>query len=262
MRPSFCSLERPYLAAIVQESTADATISAIINSEHDGAQGFMVALHSLQDAERTPENLRRIFHCSGRPMMPLVYRNSVMTADRFTDDARVELMMQALEAGAAACDIMGDLFDPSPRELTRNPEAIARQKELIDRIHAMGGEALISSHMAEPRKAEEVLEHLQRQQERGADIVKIVVTCDTDEEFAESVRTTLLLKKELKVPFVHLCNGRYARLQRYVAPALGATLTFGMRDAMAAQPTLITARPVLHELTWHMNYPDDSADIR
>ena len=101
MRPSFCSLARPYLAAIVQESTADATISAIINSEHDGAQGFMVALHSLQDAERTPENLRRIFHCSGRPMMPLVYRNSVMTADRFTDDARVELMMQALEAGAA-----------------------------------------------------------------------------------------------------------------------------------------------------------------
>ena len=46
----------------------------------------------------------------------------------------------------------------------------------------------------------------------------------------EAFRTTVLLKKSLKVPFVHLCNGKFARIQRYMAPVLGATLTFGFRE--------------------------------
>ena len=35
-----------------------------------------------------------------------------------------------------------------------------------------------------------------------------------------------MAKKELKVPFVQLCNGKFAYLQRYFGPALGSMLTF------------------------------------
>ena len=74
----------------------------------------------------------------------------------------------------------------------------------------------------------------------------------------EAFRTTVLLKRELSVPFVHLCSGRYGRLQRYVAPSLGAALTFGVRNSVQGpQPLVGTARRVLHELNWHTVYPED-----
>lgn len=47
MRPSFLKLPQPYLAAIVVEATANACIANIRNSEHEGAQGFMLDLTAL-----------------------------------------------------------------------------------------------------------------------------------------------------------------------------------------------------------------------
>jgi len=68
----------------------------------------------------------------------------------------------------------------------------------------------------------------------------------------EAFRTTVLLKQKLNTPFVHLCTGRYGRLQRHVAPTLGAALTFGMRSdssmGQCPQPLVSTARGVLNEL--------------
>lgn len=55
-------------------------------------------------------------------------------------------MLLTIDAGAAACDIMGDMYDPSSRERTRDENAIQKQKRLIDRIHAKGAEVLMSSH--------------------------------------------------------------------------------------------------------------------
>lgn len=260
MKASFLAQQRPFVAAIVQERSVDAAIANILNSEHVGATGFMVDLTFLPDEERSAENLHRIFHATGRPVMPLFYRTQHMAAERFSDEARVEEMMRCLDAGAAAIDVMGDLFAPSPRELARDAQAVARQRELIDRIHARGAEVLISSHMPEALSAEEVLEHLSRQAERGADIAKIIVGCNTEEELLESVRTTILLKKEMQIPFIHLCNGKLGRLQRFIAPMLGSMLTFGVErfnpQSLGAQPTIASARSVLHEMMWHLNRED------
>jgi 3-dehydroquinate dehydratase type I len=160
-----------------------------------------------------------------------------------------------VEAGAAACDIMGDLYDPAPRERTRDKQAIEKQRHLIDRVHAKGAEVLMSSHASgEYLTAEEILEHLSDFVSRGADIPKIVVRADSEDELIEAFRTTVLLKRELKVPFVHLCSGRCGRLQRYVAPSLGATLTFGMESSVQGpQPLVSSARGVLNELNWHVD---------
>ncbi len=258
MRPSFLRLQSPYLAAIIEAGTPEGTIASILKCEHDGAEAFAVSLASWERDKVTLDELVRVFHCTGRPMMPLCYRSGNLAADRMDDDARAELLLLAVDAGAAACDIMGDLYDPAPRERTRDRQAIEKQRRLIDRIHAKGAEVVMSSHAPnEFLTGEEILEHLSDFVSRGADIPKIVARADSDDEVVEAFRTTVLLKRELKAPFVHLCSGRYGRLQRFVAPSLGAALTFGMENsAQGPQPLVSSARGLLNELNWHMQYPD------
>jgi len=258
MRPSFVRLQSPYLAAIIEGATPEATIAGILKCEHDGAEAFAVSLAAWERDQLTLEELSRVFHCTGRPMMPLCYRSGNLAADRLDDDARAELLLLAVEAGAAACDIMGDMYDPAPRERTRDRQAIEKQKCLIDRIHAQGAEVLMSSHAPnEFLTGEEILEHLSDFVSRGADIPKIVVRADSEDEVIEAFRTTVLLKRELPTPFVHLCTGRYGRLQRYVAPSLGAALTFGVESSVQGpQPLVSSARGLLDELNWHVHYAE------
>lgn len=258
MRPSFLKLQSPYLAAIIEGATPDATIASILKCEHDGAEAFAVSLAAWEPDKLTLAELSRVFRCTGRPMMPLCYRSGNLAAEKLDDDARAELLLLTVEAGAAACDVMGDLYAPAPRERTRDAQAIEKQRRLIDRIHAQGAEVLMSSHASnEFLRGEEILEQLSDFVSRGADIPKIVVRADTEDELLEAFRTTALLKRELTVPFVHLCSGRYGRLQRYVAPSLGAALTFGMESTVQGpQPLVRSARGVLDELNWHLPYPE------
>ena len=259
MRPSFLRLQSPYLAAIIAEATPEQTISSILKCEHDGAEAFVVDLCAWERDKLTLAVLSRVFRCTGRPMMPLCYRSRNLAADQIDDEARAGLMLLTVDAGAAACDIMGDMYDPSPRERTTDRDAIEQQKRLIDGVHAKGAEVLMSSHAQnEFLSAEEVLEHLSDFVSRGVDIPKIVVRANDEDELIEAFRTTVLLKRELKAPFVHLCCGAYGRLQRYVAPTLGAALTFGIRNlGEGPQPTVGAARPVLDELNWHTDYPKE-----
>jgi hypothetical protein len=258
MRPSFLRLQTPYLAAIVAEATPEQTIASILSCEHEGAEAFAVDLAPWERDKLTREELSRVFHCTGRPMMPLCYRSRNLSAEKMADDERAELMLLTIDAGASACDVMGDMYDPAPRERTRDAKAIEKQKRLIARIHAKGAEVLMSSHaQSEFIPGEDVLEHLSDFVSRGADIAKIVVRADNEDELIEAFRTTVLLKKKLNAPFVHLCSGKYGRLQRYVAPSLGAALTFGVRSSVQGpQPLVSSARRVLNELNWHMHYPE------
>lgn len=251
----FTELNSPYIASIVQERTVNGIIANILNAEHDGADAFMVDLSRLSRDARNKESLYRIFHTSCKPMMPLLYRGVYMLPTEYSDEDRVKEMMACIDAGASAIDVMGDIFDPSPHELTSDPNAIEKQKELIAAIHDKKAEVLMSSHTTDIMCAEEILEHLKQQEERGADIAKIIVGCNTEDDLLESFRTTLLLKKEMNIPFVHLCNGRLGRLQRWFAPMLGSCLNFAVEryneDSFGSQPTVLSARRVLNEMLWH-----------
>ena len=154
-------------------------------------------------------------------------------------------------------DVMGDLYDPSPMEITHNPDAIDKQKRLIDSIHAKGAEVVISSHMWSPRTTEQVVEHMRILESRGPDVVKIVTTVNTEEELAEAFRTTMTLKRELKTPFIHLCNGTFSRPHRFLGPALGVSILFAVhrydtRYGMS-QPTIQSVKAVLDNLHWNIN---------
>ena len=152
-------------------------------------------------------------------------------------------------------DIMGDLYDPSPLEITRHPDAIDRQRRLIDRIHALGAEVVMSSHLSCLPTTEQVAEHLRALRARGPDVVKIVTGGgDTEGERTEAPRTTLVQKREVGMPFIHFRNGRFSRTHRCFGPALGLSIAFAVyrcepRYGMTP-PTIRAMRAVLDNLLW------------
>lgn len=256
-KQTFCGLTAPFVCSIVQEHTVEETMANILNSEHDGAKAFVVDLSYLPEEGRSMENMTKVFSTCNRPMMPILYRTGTMTLDLVSDERRAEVMLQTLDAGATSVDIMGDMFEPNAKfELATSQEAISAQKDMACRVHEKGGEVLISSHMPEPRRAEDVLEHMMAQVERGADIAKVICGCNTDEEMQESLRTLFLLKEKMPKPFIYLCNGKLGRLQRFFAPMLGSMLSFGIQRysalSLQSQPTVAAAKKVMEEMSWHL----------
>ncbi len=116
---------------------------------------------------------------------------------------------------------------------------------------------VISSHMSCPRTAEQVVEHMLALEARGPDVVKIVTGVNTEEELAEAFRTTMMLRHELHVPFIHLCNGVFSRPHRFMGPALGVSILFAVHcyDARYGmpQPTIRSIKAVLDNLHWNIN---------
>jgi hypothetical protein len=67
----------------------------------------------------------------------------------------------------------------------------------------------------------------------------------------------MALKRELKTPFIHLCNGKFSRLHRFMGPALGVSILFAVyryepRYGMT-QPTIRAVKAVLDNLHWNIN---------
>lgn len=252
MKRSFLNQPAPVITAIMDGQTPQELIAESRNAEFDGAGGIAIDLSDLKPEFRNRDALRTVTEAVALPFMFFFYRNDKQQS--LGDDARQEVLLAAADAGAAMIDVMGDLYDPSPLELTRNAAAIGRQRQLIDRLHDKGVEVVLSSHMACSRTTAQVMEHLQELASRGADVVKIVTTVDTDEELAEALHTTMVLQRELHKPFIHLCNGKLSRPHRFFGPALGLAIAFAVhryepRYGMT-QPTIRAMKAVLDNLHW------------
>lgn len=252
---SFLRASHPLVTALFRGQTPSQLIATARTAEFDGADALAVELCDLKPEFRNREALRSVIEAVHLPFMFVFYRNDCWGGA--PDEARQELLLEAVDAGAAMVDVMGDLFDPSPREITFQPAAVDAQKRLIERIHARGAEVVISSHMNCPQTAEQVLEHLKALAGRGADVVKLVHTVDTPAELTEAIRTTMLLKQELQLPFIHLCNGKFSRPHRFFGPALGVSILFAAPEYSAAapmtQPSVRAMRQVLDNLHWHID---------
>ncbi len=255
MKKSFLNQQAPVITSIMAGQTPAEFIAESRNSEFEGAQGIAIDLSDLMPEFRNRESLKSIIDAVALPFMFFFYRNDKWS--KSSDDDRQILLLDAADAGASIIDVMGDLYDPSPMEITHNAQAIEKQKRLIDKIHSKGADVVISSHMQCARTTEQVLEHLREVESRGPDVVKIVTTVDTPEELAEAFRTTMTLKRELKKPFIHLCNGKYSRPHRFLGPALGTSILFAVshyepRYGMS-QPTICAMKEVLNNLHWNIN---------
>ena len=245
------------ITAIMAGDTPESLIAQIRTADYEGADGICIDLAYLKPEFRNEESLRRVISCVPHmPFMFCFYRHDAYKQFG-TDEARQVLLLDAVKAGAHIVDVMGDLYDPSPRECTHSPEAIAKQMELIDRIHEAGSQVVMSSHMSEFLTSDEVLAQLQEFDRRGADVLKLVQTVNSDEELTAAISTTIRLRRELKKPFIHLCNGSHSRLHRFLGPELGVSITFAIASYdlrwPMTQPTVRAMKTVFDNMRFHID---------
>ena len=168
-----------------------------------------------------------------------------------SDDELSDGIITLAENGATLCDVMGDIFCKHPEELTDNDEAIQKQMKLIDKLHNLGAEVLMSSHLYKYAPADRVLEIAFEQKRRGADIIKIVTAADTMEQQIENLRITNLLKQELGAPFLFLSGGECS-IHRRLGMKLGCCMTLCVYEhdtlSTPAQPLLSTMKIIRDNL--------------
>lgn len=220
-----------------------------------GADGVTLELHRFPVELRTVENFRTITSSVQLPFMFTDYRSDVhYGAD---DEARMDTLLKAAEGGAEFVDVMADLYCPSPLEITYDETAIARQKETIAKVHALGAKAVMSSHVLDrSRTADECIAQLRAEEARGADIVKLVTMAYTPADFLEGINTLMRLNKEMETPWIYLNGGPFARMQRMMGPHFGCAVEFAVADYMTAnnydQPTIANFKKAGEAIAWRM----------
>ena len=246
MNKTFLNHENPLLTVMLQCETPETAIGRIRNANCLGADAFGLQVESLKTEFQNPDTYKRIFgEMKGKPSYVTNYRMANNSGK--TDEELAKGLITLAQSGATLCDIMGDMFCKNLEELTDNKDAIKNQIELIDKIHSLGAEVLMSSHLYKFAPAERVLEIALEQKRRGADIIKIVTGADSMEEQIENLRITDLLKRELGAPFLFLSCGE-SSLHRRLGIKLGCCMSLCVyeHDALSTpmQPLLSTMKLV------------------
>lgn len=236
---TFLKYEKPLLVCMAQADNPDRIKEIVNKSSHIGAEAYGMQFCRMKKEYRTKETYKELFGLSALPFYVTNYRLGENNGK--SDEVLADELVELAECGATLCDVMGDYFDRCDGELTMNAEAIKKQMELIDRLHAAGAEVLMSSHVCHFIPAERVLEIALEHKRRGADISKIVTGASTMEEQIENLRITNLLKKELDIPFLFLSGGE-CHISRRLGGMLGNCMSLCVYEydelATVMQPLL------------------------
>ena len=122
MKHSFFNRQNAAVALLYSPQSISEAVGLARAGEMDGADAIAVELQKLPLDQRTEENFRAVINSVQLPFMFIDYRSDLfLKAD---DEARQEYLLLAAKCGAEVIDVMGDLYDPAPFELTRNPAAV------------------------------------------------------------------------------------------------------------------------------------------
>ncbi len=247
MKKTIANQESPIVLGVVREKTADEAISAIKNCKLKGATAIDLHLSCLTPEHRTHAALKRIASSTPLPILAVNYNQDYDRRDSgMSEEERLALLYLAVEAGCAGADIQGYTYDltakvdtpdrlkgcphsfaaGNPREIVVDEAIIEKQKAFIRSIHDIGGEVLLSNHPGKFMNTEQLLSWIHFLEERGADVIKIVVTADTREELAEVIRAMIMIKGEIKTPVSLHASGKYGALSRIICPILGGHIIF------------------------------------
>ena len=223
MKASFIRSDKPLKTAMIQVKTADEAIAAIESGLKQGADAFGWQLECLNADQINQKTLENVFSVGcGMPFYVTNYKwasGSDKPEQQYFDE-----LLLALKCGATLIDMPGDSFSPAPDQLTYDQQAIRKQVEFSQKVHDLGGELLISSHVPDFRSEDYVLGMAFEQKRRGADIAKIVTFSHDDEQLTDNLKTTVRLRETLGIPFLFLSGGEKCRLHRLAGPLLGACM--------------------------------------
>ena len=236
------AISAPAVAGCVREVTAKAAIAEIKNCYYDGADMIDLHLSCLEDT--SVEALKKIISASPIPVLALNYDLRYdWSRIHQTEEERIALLLRAVEAGAAGIDMQGYTFHiPSrtgfcgedafsftkdgPKEVVTDPAIIEKQCALIEKVHAMGAQVLLSCHPGVPMRAQQVLDLARFLEERKPDIIKIVTRANTKAQCDEAVRAMTVLKQEIKTPIAYHANGMAGIPTRILNPLQGGQIAF------------------------------------
>ena len=246
MKKTFLNQSKPMLTVMLQCETPDVAIGRIRNANCLGADAYGLQVESLKPEYQNAATYQKIFtEGKGRPFYVTNYRGANNLGK--TDEELAEGLLELAGSGTILCDVMGDMFCKHPEELTDNSEAVNKQIKLIEKLHSLGAEVLMSSHLYKFTSAKRVLEIALEQKRRGADIIKIVTKADDMEQQIENLRITNLLKEQLGAPFLFLSGGE-CNIHRRLGIHLGCCMALCVyeHDALSTpvQPLLSSMKLV------------------
>lgn len=133
---------------MVMEATPDKIITKVRKAIIDGADCIGIQIECIEKAYRTEAHYQKIFEaCAGKPLYLTSYRhraNEGMTDEQCIDELLFASTI-AKQYSNVLCDVMGDTYCASQYQITKDESAIQKQRALVDHIHEMGCEVLISS---------------------------------------------------------------------------------------------------------------------
>lgn len=246
MKGTFLNRDKALLTVMVQADNPDRIKELVSKSVPEGAEAFGMQFEKMKKEFRSSDTYRGLFSfAEGRPVYVTNYRG--VENEGKSDEELAEELIELADCGATLCDVMGDLFDRQPDEITFDKEAIMRQKELIASLHEKGAEVLMSSHIFKFTPVERVVEIALEHQRRGADICKIVTGADSVEEQLENLKIANILRKELEIPFLLLSVGE-CRILRRIGGELGCCMYLCVYEydelATPAQPLLKSVKAI------------------
>lgn len=240
MRESFLKQRKAHVVSLLMSQKEETLLTEIQNSIEQGTTAFGFMIERLPKELRTEEKMKLFFAAMrDKPIYVTCYERGDVIEEK--DDERATYLLQALACGATMADIRGDMFASCDGELTFNEIAVEKQKKLIEQIHGMGKEVLMSSHISYDGKwtflpREEVLKIALEHQLRGADMAKIVTNADTDEELTENFKTFFYVKEELDIELLFLCNGIKCLPHRLAGVLIGEPMVFVKERRYADDP--------------------------
>ena len=212
-KKSFFNNDSAVLTCMVQGDNPDRIKELMRKSIPQGAEAFGIQFEQMSSEYRNAEVYRKLFACAeDKPTYVTNYRYAKNTGK--SDEQLAEELLELADCGADLCDMMGDYFDRQLGEMTYNETAVAKQKDLIDKLHKRGAKVLMSTHIHKFTPADEVLKIALAHQSRGADISKIVVGAENTEQQLENLKMINMLKEKLDVPFLFLSGGECKILRR------------------------------------------------
>lgn len=246
MKKTFLNRERPLLTVMLTTEDPEDAIATIQKANGQGADAYGIQIEHLLSRYHTPEAYQRLFAEMGHRPCYVTYYRSAKNQGK-TDEELAQGLLTLAKSGAVLCDVMGDLFCRHPEELTDDPAAIQKQMDLVDKLHSLGAEVLMSSHLFKFVPAERVLEIAREQKRRGADIIKIVTHGNSMAQQIENLRITDLLKQELDAPFLFLSGGECS-LHRRLGMKLGCCMALCVYEhnglSTPAQPLFSTMQTI------------------
>lgn len=236
MKKSFLTCEKPLVTAMIKhKSTADECIEEIKRAHFVGAEAIGIQMEELSREYHTSEYIKRIFSAAAdKPLYVTNYKLN-FNLDLSYEELTEELIFYA-ENGATLCDITGDTFDKHPDELSESETAIEKQMKVIEKLHNIGSEVLMSSHINRFISEERVLEVAREHKRRGADISKIVTAGNTMAEQIENLRITNCLKEKAGIPCLFLSGGTECRIHRRLGILIGSCMSLCVSDNAPLNP--------------------------